>query len=84
MRTQTVYTPEFEGWLCRVLLPVAAYGALAGSACAARWHVGAGLFGTAAAELLLFLGIHSAWGAVTYHVFVRKHEHEKAKRRPAE
>jgi hypothetical protein len=26
----------------------------------------------AAAMLLLFIGIHNAWDAVTYHVFVQK------------
>jgi len=31
------------------------------------------LFGIgAAALLLLFIGIHNAWDAVTYHVFVKK------------
>jgi hypothetical protein len=79
MRTQTVYTPEFEDWLFHVLLP----GALAGSACAARWRVDAALFGTAAALLLLFIGIHNAWDAVTYPVFVRKHEQQAANRRLA-
>jgi hypothetical protein len=84
MRTQTVYTPEFEDWLCHVLLPVTAYGALAGSACAGRWHADAALFGVAAAALLLFIGIHNAWDAVTYHVFVRKHEQQAAGRHPEE
>ncbi len=28
-----------------------------------------------AALLLLFSGIHNAWDAVTYHVFVRRREH---------
>ena len=28
----------------------------------------------AATLLLLFIGIHNAWDAVTYHVFVKKHE----------
>jgi hypothetical protein len=32
-----------------------------------------GLFGVGtAALLLLFIGIHNAWDAVTYHVFVKK------------
>ena len=71
MRGQFVYTPEFEDWLFHVLLPFAAYATLAGSACAARSHAGAGLFGVAAAALLLlFIGIHNAWDAVTYHIFV--------------
>lgn len=71
MRVQSVYTPEFEDWLCHVLLPFVAYAVLAGSACTARLNVGASLFGVGvAALLLLFIGIHNAWDAVTYHVFV--------------
>jgi hypothetical protein len=73
LRVQTAYQPEFEDWLCHVLLPFAAYVMLAGSAYAARSHVREALFGVgAAALLLLFIGIHNAWDAVTYHVFVKK------------
>ncbi len=37
------------------------------------------LFGVAtAALLLLFIGIHNAWDAVTYHVFVIKPKHDQA------
>jgi len=28
--------------------------------------------------LLLFIGIHNAWDAVTYHVFVNKPKHDQA------
>jgi hypothetical protein len=79
MRMQTVYTPQFEDWLFHVLLPFAAYGTLAGSAYAARSNAGRALLGVAAAALLLlFIGIHNAWDAVTYHVFVKKHRREEA------
>jgi hypothetical protein len=83
MRVQIVYTPEFEDWLFHVLLPFGAYATLAASAYAARSHVGAALFGVgAAALLLLFIGIHNAWDAVTYHVFVKKRgQHEAGPRR---
>jgi len=75
MRGQTAYRPEFEDWLFHFLLPVAAYGGLIGSAFAAGWHVQEALFGVAAAVLLLLLtGIHNAWDAVTYHVFVKARE----------
>lgn len=75
LRIQTAYRPEFEDWLFHVLLPFAAYITLAGSAYAARFHVRAALFAVgAAALLLLFIGIHNAWDAVTYHVFVKKLE----------
>jgi len=73
MRVQTAYSPQFEDRLFHVLLPFAAYATLAGSACAARLNVGGALFGVGAtALLLLFIGIHNAWDAVTYHVFVGK------------
>ncbi len=83
MRVQIVYTPEFEDWLFHVLLPFAAYATLAVSAYAARSHLGAALFGVGAAALLfLFIGIHNAWDAVTYHVFVKKRgQHEARPRR---
>ncbi len=81
MRLQTAYRPEFEDWLFHVLLPLAAYAMLAVSAYAARTRLRETLFGVgAAALLLLFTGIHNAWDAVTYHVFVRKQGHEGAER----
>jgi hypothetical protein len=71
MRRQTVYEPEFEDWLFHVVLPFAAYAILALSAFAALAHAREALFGVgAAALLLLFIGIHNAWDAVAYHVFV--------------
>lgn len=81
---QIVYTPEFEDLLFHVLLPFAAYAALAISAFAARPHLRDALFGVAAAALLLFVGIHNAWDAVTYHVFVKKRGQQEAERRPSE
>jgi len=73
MRTQTAYSPVFEDWLFYSLLPVAAYGTLAVSACAVRFHDRVALFAVGgAALLLLFTGIHNAWDAVTYHVILVK------------
>ena len=67
MRAQTVYQPEFEDRLFHVLLPLAAYAMLSLSALAAPFHAREALFGVgAAALLLLFVGIHNAWDAVTY------------------
>ena len=75
LRGQTAYRPVFEDWLFHVLLPLAAYLALAISACVAPSHARPALFLVAAAALvLLFIGIHNAWDTVTYHVFVRKQE----------
>jgi hypothetical protein len=71
MRMQSSYQPVFEDWLFHVLLPFAAYAVLAVSACEAQSYAGQALFFVgAAALLLLFIGIHNAWDAVTYHVFV--------------
>ena len=83
MRVQTLYTPELEDWLFHTLLPFAAYVLLAVSAYAARFHAHQALFGVAAAALLLlFIGIHNAWDAVTYHVFVTRGRHSDSERLP--
>lgn len=73
MRKQKAYQPEFEDWMCHVLLPFAAYLALALSAYVAQSHSLEALFAVGAAALgLLFIGIHNVWDAVTYHIFIRK------------
>jgi hypothetical protein len=70
MRLQTAYKPVFEDWLFHVLLPLLAYAMLAVSACMARSYGRPALFLVGAATLLLlFVGVHNAWDAVTYHVF---------------
>jgi hypothetical protein len=81
MRAQTAYKPVFEDWLFHVLLPLASYAMLAGSAFAARSHVRTALFLVgAAALLLLFIGIHNAWDTVTHLVFVEKRGKREAER----
>jgi len=83
MRVQREYRPEFEDWLFHVLLPLVAYITLAVSGYAAFSHVEGTLFCVGAgALLLLFIGIHNAWDAVTYHVFVRKGEQQERDRTP--
>jgi hypothetical protein len=78
MRGQTVYEPEFEDWLCHFVLPLAAYALLVLSAIEAHAHLHAALFGFAGTSLiLLFTGIHNAWDAVAYHVFVSRLRNEK-------
>ena len=73
MRGQSAYKPELEDWLGHAILPCAAYLALAASAYAAQFDSRKALFGAAAAMmLLLFVGIHNTWDAVTYHVFVQR------------
>jgi len=73
MRIQTAYRPVFEDWLFHVLLPLVAYALLAGSAYLARSHERPALFLVGAATLVfLFVGIHNAWDAVTWHVFMNR------------
>ena len=77
MRIQSAYQPVFEDWLFHVLLPIAAYVVLAISAYAAHSYARPALFHVgAAALLLLFVGIHNAWDAIMYHVFVRSKQEE--------
>ncbi len=78
----TAYRPVFEDWLFHALLPFAAYAMLSASACLARAHAHRAMFGVAGAALmLLFSGIHNAWDAITYHVFVKKQEHDESRSR---
>jgi hypothetical protein len=77
MRSQTAYRPEFEDWLFHSLLPFVAYGILSVAGFAVRIHVRGALFAVAGAVmLLLFIGIHNSWDAVTYHVFVQRKKKE--------
>jgi hypothetical protein len=81
MRAQTAYRPVFEDWLFHVLLPLAAYAILAGSAFTARSYARPTLFFVCAtALLLLFVGIHNAWDTVTHLVFVEKRGKGEAER----
>ncbi len=71
MRSQQAYQPELEDWLFHSLLPATAYAILALSAVTAPSHPRAALFGAGgSALLLLFIGIHNAWDAIAYHVFM--------------
>lgn len=73
MRQQGAYKPEFEDWMFHALLPFAAYVVLVVSSIVAHWQVREAPFAVAGATLLLlFIGIHNAWDAVTYHVFVQR------------
>ncbi len=78
MRLQQAYKPEFEDWLFHSLLPFVAYAMLAACSLLTTMHVRGALFATAAtAMLLLFIGIHNAWDAVTYHVLVVRLKEQK-------
>ncbi len=75
MRVQITYKPEFEDWLFHVVMPLVAYAMLTVSVFTASSHTHFTLFVVGSAVLmLLFIGIHNAWDAVTYHVFVNKRE----------
>lgn len=75
LRVQTTYQPVFEDWLFHFLLPFAAYAVLVVSAYAAHSHTRPALFLVGATTLLLlFIGIHNAWDAIMYHVFVRSRQ----------
>jgi hypothetical protein len=70
MRKQAAYRPGFEDWVFHLALPAVSYVLLVSGALAARGHMVAAQFAVAAsALLLLFIGIHNAWDAVSYHVF---------------
>jgi hypothetical protein len=71
MRKQTTYRPELEDWVYYCLLPLIGYAVLIVCAFLAGSHAHDALLGVAAAALLLlFVGIHNAWDAIAYHVFV--------------
>ena len=81
MRVQSVYKPVFEDWLFHVLIPLAAYAMLTGSALVAHSRTRAALCVVGAATLLfLFSGIHNAWDGVTYHVFSKEEEELESER----
>ena len=73
MKRQRAYQPEFEDWLFHLLLPLAAYLTFLGAAAVITTHLRDGLLVVAGAVLLLLLvGIHNAWDAVSYHVLVQR------------
>ena len=73
IHVQRTYQPDFEDWLFNLLLPLAAYAMLALSAFMASSYPRETLFVAGAAVLLLlFVGIHNAWDAVSYHVLVNR------------
>jgi len=66
-RRQMGYTPVLEDWLWHGAFPLIAYPALLVAALVLRRDPTRCLFTIAAtALLLLFIGIHNAWDAVTY------------------
>lgn len=72
---QQAYSPVFEDYFYRVILPIIGYAALCAAAFVARTHERASLFQVATITLmLLFIGIHDAWDNATYLVFYKRGE----------
>src|SRR5262245_1787238 len=72
-RRQTHYAPVLEDWIWHGALPVLAYGALLAAVFVLRSRPEGALFVIGgAAVLLLFIGIHNAWDAVTYIALQRR------------
>jgi hypothetical protein len=81
LRRQTTYRPVLEDCVFHVLLPCAAYAMLAGATSVAHSQARPALFVVGAATLLLlFVGIHDAWDATAYHVFVKRQGPGEAER----
>lgn len=87
MSRQRAYMPAFEDWLFHLLLPLASYALLTGTALMAHAHMPVAPFAVAGVSLLLlFIGIHNAWDAISYHVFVNmagpSHDNNHKKEKP--
>lgn len=68
---QTAYKPDAEDWTFHVFLPFLAYLLLTAMPLTSLFHERETLFAIGASVLLLlFTGIHNAWDAVAYQVFV--------------
>jgi len=66
-RRQTDYKPVLEDWLWHTILPLVAYIVLVVAALLFPGNPALALFGIGAVTiLLLFIGIHNAWDALTY------------------
>jgi hypothetical protein len=71
-RGQTDYVPVLEDWVWHCAFPMLAYGALLAAALVLPRYPAPSLFVIGAtAVLLLFVGIHNAWDAVTYMAIQR-------------
>lgn len=78
---QTMYKPVLEDWICHFSLPPIAYATLLVAAITLQRNPTLSLFVVAgAALLLLFVGIHNAWDAVTFIALNLRYEPEDAKK----
>jgi len=82
-RRQTSYVPDLEDWLWHGVLPLVAYVALLAAAILFPRHAVPSLAVIGATTvLLLFIGIHNAWDAVTYIARERMREPEESAHPP--
>jgi hypothetical protein len=84
VRRQTDYTPVLEDWIWHTALPLVAYAALLVDGVLLPADASTCLFfvgGTAL--LLLFIGIHNAWDAVTYFTIERRQGEKAEPPKPA-
>jgi hypothetical protein len=73
-RRQKGYVPVLEDWIWHAVFPLVAYSGLLVAALLLPKRPEPSLFGVgAAALLLLFVGIHNAWDAVTYIALGERH-----------
>jgi hypothetical protein len=74
-RRQPYYRPVLEDWLFHAAFPFVAYAVLAAGAFALPLYPRRALFAIGAtALLLLFIGIHNAWDAVTYIAIAQRQD----------
>jgi hypothetical protein len=76
-RRQTGYVPVLEDWIWHCVLPLIAYATLLIAALVLQRYPAPSLFVIGGvALLLLFVGIHNAWDAVTYMALQRRQRPE--------
>jgi hypothetical protein len=81
---QTDYQMVLEDWVCHCALPPIGYAMLFGAAITLQRHAAASLFAIAGTSLLLlFVGIHNAWDAVTYIAIDLRQKRDEDKPRHA-
>lgn len=82
-RRQEDYQPVFEDWVWHFILPGAAYLTLIVVAAFLTGHPHGAMFGAGASALLLLsIGIHNAWDAVTY-IALKEEQNQESTRPPS-
>ena len=77
-RQQTVYAPVLEDWIFHTVLPFVAYAAFLAAAIALTTYTRLSLFVIGgSAVLVLLVGIHNAWDAVTFIALTRSRTPER-------